>query len=123
MIDTNFDKLTVAQAGELLRMFLNLDPNPFKEQHPVIGRRCVIRTYTAGVHIGTVVAKHGTEVILNEPLRLWKWQGALSLSAVALTGITGGRLQRSPDGTLVTQAIEILPCTPEAETTYARFIE
>lgn len=95
----------------------------FKAKNPMIGRRCVVRTYSAGVHIGTVVSVDGKNVHLIDALRLWRWTGgALSLSAVAMTGITGGRLNRTSEVWL-TEAIELIPTTPEAEATYAKFIE
>ncbi len=64
------------------------------EPHPMLGRRCLIRTYSAGVHIGDVVwinPKNSMELKLTNALRLWKWEGGgLSLSAVARNGIKGG---------------------------------
>jgi hypothetical protein len=63
------------------------------------------------------------EVILKDALRLWKWEGGgLSLSAVANNGIKGGRLNRTGEVCL-TNAIELIPTTPEAEETYVKFIE
>jgi len=91
--------------------------------HPFVGRRCLVRTYSAGVHIGDVVSFNGMEVILKDALRLWKWEGGgLSLSAVANNGIKGGRLNRTGEVCL-TNAIELIPTTPEAEETYVKFIE
>ena len=94
-----------------------------KKNNPMIGRRCLVRTYSAGLHIGTVMQVDGTEVLLKDALRLWKWTGGgLSLSSVATNGIKGGRLNRTPE-IYLTQAIEIIPVTPSAEVTYAKFIE
>jgi len=97
-----------------------------KDQHPMLGRRCLIRTYSAGVHIGDIVYIKGDtsmEVQLVNALRLWSWQGGgLSLSVVATQGIKGGRLNRTPE-IYLTNAIEIITTTSEAEETYVRFIE
>lgn len=61
--------------------------------------------------------------ILTDALRLWAWMGGgLSLSAVAHNGIKGGRLNRTDEVTL-TNAIEYIPTTEEAEKTYARYVE
>lgn len=94
--------------------------------HPMLGRRCLIRTYSAGVHIGNVDwinPQNSMEVRLTNALRLWKWEGGgLSLSAVANDGIKGGRLNRTGD-VFLTNAIEYIPTTEYAETTYAKFIE
>ena len=93
------------------------------KKHPMLNRRCLIRTYSAGVHIGTVVAVDGMEVHLKDALRLWKWEGGgLSLSAVANQGIKGGRLNQTNE-VFLTNAIEFIPTTPEAEASYGKFIE
>jgi hypothetical protein len=63
------------------------------------------------------------EVKLDNALRLWKWEGGgLSLSAVANNGIKGGRLNKTGE-VYLTNAIEYLPTTEEAEKTYVKFIE
>lgn len=95
-------------------------------EHPMLGKRCLIRTYSAGVHIGDVVwinPNNSMEVKLKNALRLWKWEGGgLSLSAVANNGIKGGRLNKTGD-VYLTNAIEYIPTTKKAEETYAEFIE
>lgn len=94
--------------------------------HPMLGRRCLIRTFSAGVHIGDVVwinPENSMEVKLENALRLWKWEnGGLSLSAVANNGIKGGRLNETGE-VYLTNAIEYIPTTEEAEKTYVKFIE
>lgn len=89
--------------------------------HPMLGRRCVIRTYSAGVHIGTVEwvnPDNSQEVKLKDALRLWKWTGGgLSLSAVANNGIKNGRVNRTGE-VFLTNAIEYIPTTQAAEDTY-----
>ena len=92
-------------------------------ENPFIGRRVLVRTYSAGVHIGTLVAAEGMEAHLKDALRLWQWRGGgLSLSAVATNGIKRGRLNRTPE-VLLTNVIEIIPTTPEAEESYVKHIE
>lgn len=94
--------------------------------HPMLGKRCLIRTYSAGVHIGDVAyvnPNNSMEVKLTNALRLWKWTGGgLSLSAVANNGINGGRLNRTGE-VFLTNAIEYIPTTEGAEKTYEQFIE
>lgn len=94
--------------------------------HPMLGQRCLVRTYSAGVHIGDVTwinPENSMECKLENALRLWKWEdGGLSLSAVANNGIKKGRLNET--GTVaLTNAIEYIPTTKEAEKTYAKFVE
>ena len=114
--------LTIGQAKQLAALFGTTQPLN-QTAHPMIGRRCLIRTYSAGVHIGDVVAVSGMEVHLKNALRLWKWEGGgLSLSVVASDGIKGGRLNRTGE-VYLTNAIEFIPTTAKAEATYGRFIE
>ena len=117
----NINDLTIGQAKELTRLFG--DNEESKKFHPMIGKRCLIRTYSAGVHIGNVVAVDGMEVLLANSLRLWKWEGGgLSLSVVAKQGIKGGRLNKTGE-IYLTNVIEFIPTTEAAEDTYVRFIE
>jgi hypothetical protein len=120
----NIDNMTIGEAKAIAALFFN-QPQPQPEgAHPMIGRRCVIRTYSAGVHIGDVVSvTNGMEVLLNNALRLWKWEGGgLSLSAVANNGIKGGRLNRTGE-IYLTNVIEFIPITERANKTYEQFIE
>ena len=100
------DNMTIGEAKKLASMFAGLN--------------------SAGVHIGDVVYVNPTnsmEVKLDNALRLWKWEGGgLSLSAVAKDGIKGGRLNATGE-VYLTNAIEYIPTTPEAEATYIKFIE
>ena len=114
------DDLTIGEAKALAAIFTGAPPIV---THPMLGRRCLIRTYSAGVHIGDVVAVNGMEVQLKNALRLWKWEGGgLSLSAVANNGINGGRLNKTGE-VYLTNVIEFIPTTAKAEATYVKFIE
>lgn len=94
--------------------------------HPMLGKRCLVRTYSAGVHIGDVTyinPNNSMELKLENALRLWKWTGGgLSLSAVANNGINGGRLNKTGE-IYLTNVIELIPTTKQAEETYVKFIE
>lgn len=114
------ENMTVKQVREVQSL---LAPTAIKLTHPMLGRRCLIRTYSAGVHIGDIDFVEGMEVQLKNSLRLWKWTGGgLSLSAVANNGIKGGRLNKTGE-VYLTNVIEIIPTTADAEKTYAKFIE
>ena len=49
----------------------------------MIGRYCMVRTYSAGVFAGTVKARDGEEITLTDARRIWYWKGAASLSQLA----------------------------------------
>ena len=115
------DNLTLGEIKELMAIFGN--NNHITTQNPMVGRRCLVRTYSAGIHIGDVAKAEGCEVQLKNALRLWKWEGGgLSLSAVANNGIKNGRLNKTGE-VYLTNAIELIPTTPKAEKTYVEFIE
>lgn len=123
MTKCNIDDLTLGQIKELTALANNVPAVKSNGTHPMLGKRCLVRTYSAGVHIGDVVYIDGIEVKLENSLRLWKWEGGgLSLSAVANNGIKGGRLNATGE-IYLTNAIEFIPTTKEAEKTYAKFIE
>lgn len=94
--------------------------------HPMLGKRCLIRTYSAGVHIGNVVwisPETSMEIQLENALRLWEWSGGgLSLSAIANNGVVEARLNYTGE-VFLTNVIEMIPTTEKAEKTYEKFIE
>jgi hypothetical protein len=120
----NIDDLTLGQIKEIRALLGDqADAGAPAAPHPMLGRRCIVRTYSAGVHVGDVVYANGMECKLENALRLWMWKGGgLSLSAVANNGIKGGRLNRTGE-IYLTNAIEFIPTTEEAEKTYVQFIE
>lgn len=119
------DDLTLGQIKELKQM-IGVGPISETKSHPMLGKRCIIRTYSAGVHIGDIVyinPNNSMEIRLDNALRLWKWEGGgLSLSAVANNGIKGGRLNKTGE-VFLTNVIEMIPTTEEAEKSYVKFIE
>ncbi len=81
----------------------------------MIGQFCVVRTFSAGVHLGTVTECNGTAVLLKNARRLWRWRGANTLSEVALHGVAEqSRISESVPVILLTQATEVIPCTKKA---------
>jgi len=125
----NIEELTLKQIREIAALFpsaTQVSGSPIIPSHPMLGRRCLLRTYSAGVHIGTIEyinPSNAMEVKLNTALRLWKWEGGgLSLSDVASKGIKGGRLNKTGE-VFLTNVIEIIPTTELAEKSYEKFIE
>jgi len=115
----NINELTLGQIKEIQSLIGQSQP----QANPMIGRRCLIRTYSAGVHIGDIESIQGMECKLTNALRLWRWEnGGLSLSAVANNGIVRGRLNKTGE-VYLTNVIEIIPTTHQAEVTFAKFIE
>lgn len=83
----------------------------------MIGTDVLVRTYSAGVHVGTLKSRDGKEVTLTNARRIWYWAGAASLSQLAMEGTKKSEKCRFPcrvDEILLTEAIEIIPITPVA---------
>ena len=77
----------------------------------------IVRTYSAGVFAGTLVKKDGQEVIMQNVRRIWYWDGAASLSQLAMEGTSKPENCKFPcEVTEITlmQVIEIIPCTKKA---------
>ena len=122
---SKLDDLTIGEAKQLACLFnvKHAEQPQGKCCHPMLGKRCLIRTYSAGVHIGDVVYVDGMEVKLENALRLWSWKdGGLSLSVIANDGVKSARINKTGE-VYLTNAIEFIPTTPDAEKTYAKFIE
>ena len=76
---------------------------------------CVIRTYSAGVHIGYVKERKGQDVTLVNARRLWKWENAATLSQVAVDGCKSQKFTVAVPVITLTDAVEIIPCTDKAK--------
>jgi len=83
----------------------------------MIGKVCMVRTYSAGVFLGTLAARDGKEVVLKDARRMWYWDGAASLSQLATAGTSKPKTCKFPAPVaevLLTEAIEIIPATEAA---------
>ena len=75
----------------------------------------VVRTYSAGVHVGELVERNGKEVQLASARRIWSWVGANTLHEIALRGVgVGSRVSERVASVVLTEAIEIIDATAEA---------
>jgi hypothetical protein len=79
----------------------------------------IVRTYSAGVHYGKLAAQSadGKRVTLTGARRIWSWKGANTLHEIALRGVgAGSRVSERVESIDLTEAIEILRCSPAGET-------
>jgi hypothetical protein len=78
----------------------------------------IVRTYSAGVFAGYVESRNGQEVIIRNARRLWYWDGAASLSQLAVDGVSKPENCKFPcevDRIEVLQAIELIDVTEKAK--------
>ena len=83
----------------------------------MIGKTCIVRTYSAGVFLGTVAERNGKEAVLTNARRIWYWDGAASLSQLALDGTSKPKNCKFPapvPEVLLTEVIEIIPASEKA---------
>ena len=85
-------------------------------------RYVIVRTYSAGVFAGTLESENGREVVLSKARRLWYWQGAASLSQMAVSGTSKPEGCKFPDevpSVKLYEVIEMLDVTEAARQSIA----
>jgi hypothetical protein len=81
---------------------------------------CILRTFSAGVWMGWVDYDNAplTNCEVIEATRIWRWEGAFTLSNLAAKGTTnpkGCRLATDLDKIKVNNVIEFLPVSENAK--------
>lgn len=114
----DINSLTIGQAKELAAMFGAVAPQSSGAFTPHIGKRCIVRTYASGVFFGEIAAQDGRMVEIKNCRRLWSWKAtdSISLSAVAVNGVSGSNNRFAPAVATMTvlDALEIIPATDKA---------
>ena len=113
----NIDNLTLGQIKQIQALLGNPTTQPQDGLSSMLGKKVIIRTYSAGVWFGELEQKAGNEVILKNARRMWKWRAkdGISLSACALYGVKhDGSKIVEPVESVWLEAIEIIPCTDKA---------
>ena len=113
----NIDNLTLGQIKQIQGVLGNASTQSQDGLNAMLGKKVIIRTYSAGVWFGELEQKAGNEVILKNARRMWKWwaKESISLSGVALYGIKhNGSKIVEPVESVWLEAIEIIPCTDKA---------
>lgn len=79
--------------------------------------KVIVRADRAGVFFGEIKERSGSEVVMTNVRRLWYWDGAASLSQLAVNGTV--RPDECKFTVVVSEmtilgVIEIIPCTKKA---------
>lgn len=83
----------------------------------MIGKKVIIRADRAGAFYGILKEKEGNEVVLTDCRRLWYWDGACSISQLAVDGTSNPencRFTITVEEIVILGVIEIIPCTEKA---------
>lgn len=84
----------------------------------MIGKYCVIRGRDSGVFAGTVKEIDGNRVLAADVRRIWYWDGAASISQLAVDGTVAPencKFTVTVAELLILDVIEVIPCTDKAE--------
>lgn len=85
--------------------------NPKQEQ------KYIVRADRAGVFFGEIESRTGSEVTMRNVRRIWRWEGANSLSQLAVDGTKAGdrcKFSVAVESMTILGVIEIIPCTAKA---------
>lgn len=96
---------------------ITVDGVTYTAELPPTNEYVIVRTYSAGVHFGVVAKREGREVTLRAARRIWYWDGAASLSQMAVDGVSkpeNCKFSVTVPEILLLEAIEIIPCTDKA---------
>lgn len=89
-----------------------------------IGTYVVVRTYSAGVHVGELARQEGKEVTLRNARRVWYWKGAFTLHEIASRGFgDGSKISVSVPEIDLTEVIEVISCLDDARDQMISFKE
>lgn len=82
-----------------------------------LGKKVIVRSDKAGVFFGTLVCKDGSEVELKDCRRLWYWDGAASISQLAVDGTKAPfncKFTQTVSQIIILGVIEIIPCSDKS---------
>lgn len=77
----------------------------------------IVRGNRSGVFFGILKSRNGQDVELNNVRKLWYWDGAAAVEQIAKDGVknpSGCKFTVTVDSMIVTDAIQIIPCTDAA---------
>ena len=80
----------------------------------MINKKVIVRGDRSGVFFGTLVERNGMEVTLENCRRIWYWDGAASISQLAVDGTKKPdqcKFTVSVNSIAILDAIEIIPCS------------
>ena len=79
--------------------------------------KVIVRADRAGVFFGEIKERNGSEVTMTNVRRLWYWDGAASLSQMAVDGVSkpyNCKFTVTVPEMTILGVIEITPCTDKA---------
>ena len=102
-LDSLKERISIAEAGSA--------------QRPVSPDAVIIRSVDSGVWLGNISETSGSTVSMTNARRLWWWEGAATLSQLAMEGTNKPNLCKFPcvvEKVTVLGVCEIIPVTQKA---------
>lgn len=92
-------------------------------KHPYSGEYVLIRTYASGVHVGILKEydPNTRHAFLTDTRRIFYWNGAFTLHAVATNGIKEGKMPITIPEIMLSDVLEIIKCTDVASESLKNF--
>lgn len=93
--------------------------NDSKMMENYIGRKCIVRCYSAGVFFGEVKevtsAANGLNVRLGNARKVWYWDGAAAVEQLSQDGCNdSSKITVAVPELVVANAVQIIPCSDKA---------
>lgn len=77
----------------------------------------IVRGDRSGVFFGKIKERNGSEVTLRDVRRIWYWEGAASISQLAIDGVTRPdkcKFTVTVSEIVILDAVELIPCSNKA---------
>lgn len=81
----------------------------------ILNKKCIVRSYDAGVYYGTVTEVNGDTVKMENVRNIWYWKGANCLADIAAEGVgDGSKVSRVVASMVLNRCCQIIPCKDAA---------
>lgn len=80
-------------------------------------QKFIVRADRAGVFYGEIKERKGSEVTMTNVRRVWYWEGANTLSQLAMEGVKAKKISKitmAVSEMTILGVIEVIPCSEEA---------
>lgn len=117
----NIEDMTIGQIREIAKVAASLGvcgtAQATEPPSPFIGKYVILRTFSAGVHAGVLVSRHGDVAVIKDSRRLWSWTAndGIALSGLAVSGLKAGKIDTLLALHEVIGVIEVIPASDKCE--------
>ena len=81
----------------------------------ILGKKCIVRSYDAGVYYGIVAEVNGETVKMENVRNIWYWKGANCLADIAANGVgEGSNVSRVVSSMTLNRCCQLIPCADTA---------